>query len=389
MSIAVATRTPVITRTLGRFSGLAAACAMALTLAACGGGDQVNKFKPNKIVSFGDENSVITTQTVGSDTLKGQKFGVNYVVTDKLYYISNVVQADPSPTLIAEDYSLSVTHSADSDGLRAVTTGTSVADSTHTRNSYTLWTCSLEARLWMQIMANSYGLGFETNCPADKAGAVTYAAVGAKVADTIAQINAHRGEITDKTMVTVWAGQNDILEQWALYKTTPNPSALASIKATLKARGEQLGQAVNSLISTGGRVLIVTVPDLGKAPGAASYTDTLTELTDAFNQGFIGINGIKNDGTKIGLVKAYELIQDIAKNPGNYSINATQAACNKSAMTTPEGVSSPSLLNCTNLTLVPGASTYSHLWADDFVLAPGGQARIGALAFNRANDNPF
>jgi hypothetical protein len=114
-------------------------------------------------------------------------------------------------------------------------------------------------------------------------------------------------------------------------------------------------------------------------------------MTKAFNEGFTGVNGVVNDGTKIGLVKAFELTEAIEKKPGDYGLNVDQAACDPTLFKTPTGEddASDSLLNCRQTTLIPGASLYSHLWASDFVLAPGGQARIGALAFERVNDNPF
>ena len=37
-----------------------AAAAVALLLAACGGGDQVEQFRAGRVIAFGDENSVIT-----------------------------------------------------------------------------------------------------------------------------------------------------------------------------------------------------------------------------------------------------------------------------------------------------------------------------------------
>lgn len=380
-----------------RLCSWAAALAMGVGLTACGGGSQVSEFKPNKIVSFGDELSVIGSQTDQGQTVLGQKYGISYVVTDTAYSIAGVYQAAPDAALIAEDYSVNPSYSVDSDGLRFIKTGTSTTDATHTRDSRALWACSLEARLWIQILANGYGLGYASQCPADRSGAVSHAAVGAKSADVIAQINAHKGELTSQTLVTVWAGQNDILEQLAIYRATPGQ--LNAIKATLKARGEALGKAVNGILSSGARVLVVTPPDLGKAPAAGPDTVALREMAVAFNDGFTGINGVVNNGNKIGLVKAYDLVKDMADFPGNYGLVGGQAACdvNKTYLK-PSGDADTgkSLYNCSysvtdsaRNTLVTGATLYSHLWASEWVLAPGAQARIGALAYTRATENPF
>ena len=397
MPFAASARLSALTSNGRRLRVLGAAVAMGLGLAACGGGTQVSKFTPAKILSFGDELSFLGSQTVQGQEIKGQKYGVNYLVTDYAYYTGTTYESDANTIAAraAETYAGTPTYSVDSDNLRFIKSEASTGDATHLRQTRTLWGCTVEGRLWMQILANGYGLGYATNCPADKAGAVSHATVGAKVADVIAQLNAHKAELDSSTLVTVLAGQNDIIEQLAIYRATPGQ--LTAIKATLKARGEQLGQAVNTLLPSGARVLIVTPPDLGKAPGAGSDAAALTEMTQAFIDGFTGINGVTNDGTKIGLVKAFDLVQSIHASPSSYSLNVLDRECNTAAMVKPDGVTpSTSLLDCNystttpvNNSLVSGASMYTHLWASDWVLAPGGQARIGSLAYSRATANPF
>lgn len=397
MPFAASARFSALTSNGRRLRVLSAAVAMGLGLAACGGGSQVSKFTPAKIISFGDELSYIGSQTVQGQEIKGQKYGVNYLITDYAYYTNTTYESD-SATIAAratETYSGTPTYSVDTDGLRFIKSEASSGDATHLRQTRVLWGCSIEGRLWMQILANGYGLGYGAACPADKAGAYTYAAVGAKVADVIAQINAHKTELDSSTLVTVLAGQNDVIEQLALYRATPGQ--LTAIKATLKARGEQLGQVVNTLLASGARVLIVTPPDLGKAPGAGSDAAALTEMTQAFIDGFTGLNGVLNDGTKIGLVKAFDLVQAIYASPTSYALNVLDRACDTSGMVKADGLTpSTSLLDCTYAAttpvrnnLVSGASMYTHLWASDWVLAPGGQARIGSLAYSRATANPF
>ncbi len=398
MPIAASARSSAVSVSGRRLRVLSAAIVMGLGLAACGGGTQVSKFKPSKIISFGDELSYLGEQTVQGQVIKGQKYGVNYLLTDYAYYTGTTYESDSAVIAAreAETYGGATTYSVDSDGLRFIkSVESSGGDPTHLRQTRTLWGCSIEGRLWTQILANGYGLGYATGCPEDKTGAVSYAAVGALSADVIAQLNAHRAEMSSGTLVTILAGQNDIIEQLAVYRATP--SQLTAIKATLKARGEQLGQAVNALLPTGARFLIATPPDLGKAPGAGSNGTVLTDMTQAFIDGFTGLNGVTNDGTKIGLVKVFDLVKEIHNNPSGYSLNVLERACNVSALLKPDGVTpSTSLLDCTysttvpvNNTLVSGASLYTHLWASDWVLAPGGQARIGSLAYSRATDNPF
>jgi outer membrane lipase/esterase len=401
MSIAAVRRPVSSARAVRRLGAVALAAALAVGLSACGGGDQVNKFTPGKMVSFGDELSYIGSQSVpngsGTSLLMGQKYGVNYVAKSVVYF-NGSTQISDSATLaaVADDTYASPTYTLDSTLTSQLfsITETSQDTASTTRLNTTLWSCASSARLWNQILAAAYGLGFKNQCPTDASGANTYAAVGAKVADVLAQFEAHRSQLDSTTLVTVWAGQNDVLEMLAAYKTTPGN--LEAYKAELKARGERLGQAINGLLSTGAKVLLVSVPDLSKAPGAGSDKVALNELTQAFNAGLIGLNGVVNDGTKIGLVKAYDLVKDIVENPTNYgSINVTAALCDTAALKTPTGSASSSLLDCVYDangvagSTISGATLDTHLWASDYLLAPLGQAKVGALAFTRLSNNPF
>jgi phospholipase/lecithinase/hemolysin len=401
MSIAAVRRSVSSARAVRRLGAVALAAALAVGLSACGGGDQVNKFTPGKIVSFGDEMSYIGSQSVsngsGTSPLMGQKYGVNYVAKSIGYY-NGATQITDSAGLaaVADDTYGSATYALDSTVSSQLfsITETSADTANTTRLKTTLWSCATSARLWNQILAASYSLGFKNQCPTDATGANTYAAVGAKVADVLAQFDAHRSELDSTTLVTVWVGQNDVLEMLAAYKTTP--SNLEAYKTELKARGERLGQAINGLLATGARVLLVSVPDLSKAPGASGYTTVANELSQAFNSGLIGLNGVTNDGTRIGLVKAYDLIKDIVENPTNYgSINVTAAMCDASALKKPDGSASTSLLDCVydasglGSSTISGATLDTHLWASDYILSPLGQAKIGALAYTRLANNPF
>ncbi|MFY7940342.1 MAG: hypothetical protein ACOVOX_05475, partial [Burkholderiaceae bacterium] len=107
------------------FWGTAVICGL---LAACGGGDQVKNFEPVRVLSFGDENSVITSS--------GQNFSVN--------------------------------------GLNA---GKTAID------------CGVN-RIWNQILANSYGLSFpQCAGTATVTNSRILAVPMAKVADVKTQID--------------------------------------------------------------------------------------------------------------------------------------------------------------------------------------------------------
>jgi hypothetical protein len=296
----------------------------AALLGGCGGGtSQITPFVAERVLAFGDESSHLTPD--------GRKYSVNALN----------------------------------------------ADDTLACGSQPLWT---------QAVANLYGLVFAQCNPSAVAdpGATQFAAPGNKAADLSAQIDAAEAQFPgfpQRTIATVMMGANDVLELYAQYPARDE----ADLAAELRTRGELVAQQVNRLVGDGVRVLIATVPDLGFSPFAleekAAHTDVdraalLSRLTAAMNTGMRLT--IVNDGRKVGLVLADEMVQVLAENPGAFSLsNSTDAACTEA------------LPDCSANTLVEDASSPSYLWADAYRMAFGGQNQLGSLARSRAVNNPF
>ena len=327
----------------------AGAALAAVLLSSCGGGEQVQKFLPTRIIAFGDEASVIENIAGDPDDpngVNGRKYSVNY-------------KADAST---ARD-------------------------------------CKASA-IWIKILASNYGLVFP-NCNPDAVAApasrilaipdATAADPSAAAADVKKQIDdflAAGGSFSEKDLVTVLAGQHDILNQYEAVKagTTTQDQAIA----VLEAAGAALAGQVNRIAGAGGKVLISTVPDLGLTPFARAEETTtvgrealLSLLTDRFNSK-LRVN-LLNDGRKIGLLLTHEMVQSISKVS---SLNWTDAAC---AIAVPD---------CTTLTLattptttmptLPTPSTVGGwLWSDPTHLGVGGHSNLGSLAVVRATGNPF
>jgi phospholipase/lecithinase/hemolysin len=240
--------------------------------------------------------------------------------------------------------------------------------------------CTLNPN-WVQLLALRFGMAF-AQCPTASLplAATVQAEAGWKVADVATQV-AGVGALGAKDLVTILIGANDILEQYALYPTSDE----ATLSDELKARGAKVAGLVNRLADAGGRILVVTVPDLGLTPFAiaekAARADTdraalLTRLTTAFNKE-LRLN-IVNDGSRIGLVLGDEMVQGIVKLPaGNGFVDVTQVVCT----TAPPA--------CTSATLVTNGQSFTWLWADATRLSAGGHARLGATAEARARSNPF
>ena len=311
-----------------RAASWAAAALVVPLLASCGGSTEVEKFVPTRVIALGDETSVINTD--------GTKYSIN------------------GPT--------------------------SATDPT------------LDCRtnpIWVQALAGAYGMAFaQCNPGALVVRALALSVPGAKVADIAAQV-AQVGPLTGSELVTVLAGANDVLAQYARYPAVNE----AQLSAELEATGTALAAQVNSLANAGGRVLIATVPDLGLSPFAyaerAAKTDTdraalLSRLTLRLNAKLRA--NIFNDGRRIGLLLADELVQTVVKFPSNYGYaNVVAAACLSTAV----------LPGCNTTTLqpingaVPAAGSFTWLWADATHLGPGGHSQLGALAASRASGNPF
>lgn len=309
---------------------LAGLCASVLVLAACGGSSQIDPFQPVRILSFGDEASVITTS--------GRKYTVNAV--------------DGNGNLACETYPI-----------------------------------------WVQVLSVSFGPRFpQCNPGGGAAPNLIYATAGAKAADVLAQVNAHLAadSFGSKDLATIYIGLHDVIEIYAQYPTL----TVDQLVAQAEQRGTVVAQAVNAVANAGGRVLIVTLPNVANTPwGVAQESVTtgrravLTRLTERFNAAMrVGL--LNDSGRQIGLVDAESLIQYRVSYPSSLGLtNVTQGACDLAAGTP--------LIQCTTGTLKKNAdgtalaTATTWLWADDTQWSPVGHSQIGSIATNRARNNPF
>ncbi len=239
--------------------------------------------------------------------------------------------------------------------------------------------------LWVQTVATIYNFVFEQCNPAasTEVKAFNRAAVGATTDSVKTQIDAQvaGAGVAPGDLALVLAGANDVL---ALYAQFPARTE-ADIITDARARGERLATQVNRLVNLGARVIISTAPDLGVTPFAsaqkAAFTDTdraalLTRITAAIN-GRVRV-GILNDGRFVGLVLADEMVQSMVKSPVSFALtDAVNVMC------------TVALPNCTSKTLVDTATVAGWLWADATHLSAAGQTRLGSLAQQRAQGNPF
>lgn len=304
------------------------ACGVAVSLAvlaSCGGsGQQVEPFAPTRVLVFGDEQSLLQPD--------GKKYSINAL--------------DANGALDCAAFPV-----------------------------------------WTQSLAANFGMVFP-GCPgtvAQPQGRM-YATVNARVADVAAQINTHLGGDTfSRTdLVTVFAGLHDILD---MYSQFPGRSR-ADLIQDAAAAGGALAAQINRIARADGRILYVTLPDLGRTPfalaerianpGGIDRAALLTDLAKSFNDNLKAL--VINDGRFIGLVSEDDLSVAVTNNPGGSGYaNVTDAAC----------LDTVALVDCTSATLVTNATATSFYWADKTHLSAGAQANLSQAALVRARGNPF
>jgi hypothetical protein len=380
--------TPGIFTAAGRRLRLGLAAAAVLAAAACGGGgDTVDSFDPRRLIVFGDEASVLTgtpAAVPGPAASQPAPIGSKYAI--------NTLDAEETDTSAAEDLE-------------------PVAGDPANRGSG-FGNC-VSARLWIQILADEYGFGFE-QCKDDKpVRAFTFAEPGAKVAGVKAQIDAflRSDSFSSRDLVGIYVGTNDIHEiylgvtsgsQCRYDPSDPDNSGSAARAA--RQRGSELADQVARVADEGdgGRVLFVTVPDQGATPFAREENrthddfdrrDCLEDLTDAFNGGLRA--EAPNDGRIAGLVAfAEDVAAVILDNADDFDYdNVVDAACTTPSPDDPArpGVRAdlPALLKCTTDNRKEDAKSNRYFWAGPLNFTFDLQDELGDAAVRRAERNPF
>ena len=320
---------------LGRIAARAVAGLLAvIALASCGGGTyQVTAFVPARILSFGDESSMLVPP-------QGLKFSINGV----------------SPLTDLPD-------------------------------------CTL-LPIWTQVLANAYGMVYAECNPEAVAspGAINFSTLNATVDDVSNQVNAFLAGDTfnGNDLVTVWVGTHDILQLYAEGGTGGDNSDLITQS---RARGEQLANIVNQIVGYGARVLVLTMPDLSQSPfgeteqerGDFDRKQLLSDMSANFNRAMRST--VINDGSKVGLVLPDDYVNSAVRSPSSFGYAAdaeTQVAC---LPTAPLPTCTEDTLNIDPISSSSSASQF--LWADPTHLGSVAQNAIGSQANSRAHSNPF
>lgn len=318
----------------------------ALLLSSCGGGgqsSQTKRFKPTRMIVFGDEASLLVPTTLGGN--------------DSRKYTNN--------------------------GLSA--TNTAVVD------------CLTASRLWVQYLANEYELVFAECNPSNlTATAQMRATAGAKVADLAAAVDAFLATSAPvpTDLITMMVGTNDLIELYngVMSSSLTQDAAVAEARARGLAFAGQINRLINSN-NTKGRVIYSTVPYLNLTPFGQSTSNSDADrnlmrlLTQTFNDGMRAQEkdgGVKTNGRSLGFLdsaqKLRNIFDEVARGNEVDSItNVKQAACSDPV----------NLLLCTNNTLVTGATSVNYLWAGNVNFSAAGHFYLGDDAVNLATSLPW
>lgn len=321
----------------------AAVFAFTALLSGCDSSSRIEDYVPTRVISFGDELSLINGPTSGKTV--GSKYSINGFAT----------------------------------------------------SSTTTLDCTVNP-IWNQALATNFGLAF-SDCPGAIASpnGLMNAVPGATVNAVAAQVNAvPADQFVPSTLVTIQGGMWDVISAYNTYKTNANRDAAFAL---VRAAGAQLAGLVNRIANNGAgaRVLYATVPDLGYSPlaiteQAAAGTcvvdcrQFLIDLSAAFNES-LRVN-VLNDGRYAGLVAFDDMLRSMA----NPTIRTTvYGLINTDAATSVAACTNPDTSLCDTTTLVPelAGSATGYLWASDRLPGPNWHSRVAGVAITRARNNPF
>jgi len=353
-----------------KFHVLTTALAAAAFLAGCGGneaGDQSPRVAFTQMVNFGDSLSDVGSYNVGAVALQGGgHYSINGQGATGLLYINWT-------EFLAATLKLSQPCAAET-GLNTIQAVVGVPPVPATfHDASTGGTCLSYAQGGSRVTAD---VGPGNALLFNAADSTTYSnAIGQLTIPVQKQITNYLtnngGTFSDKQLVTVFAGGNDIFIQVATFNAkvaageTPTQAATEVVTAMGQAGGE-LAAYVNQMILAKGatHVVVVNLPDVSLTPYAigagAAAQGLVKQMTTTFNaQLQAGLTA----GNNLLVVDAFTASEDQATNMAQYGLtNVTTAACTSS-----------SSLVCTKATLIsavaPAASSAPATLANGYEYA--------------------
>lgn len=306
-----------------RRSLLAAACAGAALLAACGSSSTESAITPDRFIAFGDGYSDL-----------GQK-GTRYTIND---------------------------------------------------GSTNNWTQQIAVRYGKQIASVSAG-GLSYAQGNARIAATPDAAGDPATPTLTAQVDAFlaAGSFAPNDLVLLNGGISDLIVGMAAVSAgTQTEDAFV---ASARANGKLLAAQVQRLVDAGApHVLVSGSYDLGKTPWAKAIDreDLLSRASSALNQGLlIDINDL---GAHVLYIDAAYYVNLFETAPSAYSFaNGVTPACTSVDAGAGIGIGTGQINSalCTPSTLLPDTSVTSNVFADRVYLTPSAHRQLGDYAYDR------
>ena len=304
---------------------LAAACASAAVLSACGSSDIASAITPNRFVVFGDGLSDL-----------GQT-GTKYTVND----------------------------------------GTS--DS--------IWTQKMVASFGKTLTtASQGGLSFaqgnaRVTLKPDAAGNNATPTIQ----EQISRFQAQGGSWSNNDIALVNGGTSDIITQFMAYRA--NQQTEAQLNANVRQAGKDLGVQVRRLVQSGAKyVAVMGTYNLGKTPWAIAMKEEgrLGTLSTSFNDALL-VEIVDLGANVLYLDAAYQINLMVAS-PGSFGmVDSSKVAC--TSLDTGAGIGTgTNQVNsalCTPSTIASGVNYTQYMFADAVHLTPVAQRQLGDYAYNK------
>jgi len=200
--------------------------------------------------------------------------------------------------------------------------------------------------VWVQDLASDLGLAPLTP---SLAGGTNYAYGGGETGSSlfhtanasdllgtsgqIAQFSAVHATADPNALYTIWIGSNDLLD-------IPTGATSSQIASDIGTAIANIDTAIGTLATEGAKnFLIVTVPDLGKTPGAIAGGPAVEAGASALSASFDTtlVNGAgpipslsalgTADGLNLSVLNTYSLVDSIFANPGTYGFTDVTDPC--------------------------------------------------------------
>lgn len=329
------------------------ATAVALMLAACGGGDDYEK-----LVSFGDSLSDVGTHKVGSiaglaaATGGGGRWTTNSPEGGEIWTERLAAQIGVAKPCAAETgLSPNIVDSSGNPALVGAPTTGHPGCYSYAQGS---------ARVTSPLGPNSIAL------QQNPFNQTTLGLIAKPLANQMDDHLTATGGYSGNELVTVLAGANDVFMELSLTAPSNQSTAVNNVANA----GAALGQLIKTQIVAKGakRVLVLNIPDVAGTPFAKSLDLTqpgTTLLIDTMVKQFNAQLAAQLLGVpEVHLADAYNVSKDQLANPAQYGlVNVTDVACGPNALSSPTTANGTSLVCNARNTRVADVSRYQ--FADD------------------------